>query len=484
MSPPPFGADGAGAIRDGWLGRLVGGLVGLAAVSAVAQTTDRQLTPQQSVLNIVWEVAASPTDRMSTTDPTEARRFKMLGPVYYVAGLQAPGLRPLYRMRHAQGDHRSDLALAPGYTLESTLGYVWPSGRNPPGTEPLGSGMNPRTGDHALLPRSPTPPAGYTAATLPDAMAWPRPAGKAPSLLALDGQQVRIASNLAAGGALWSLTWRGEQFIDQLDYGRLVQSSLSFSGAGASRALPTEGGDQTADADPAFMHGAPLLSASNTRSAQGATQSTRAIPLEWRHTEYNGGHPAQPVAYPGWQLGKDITLDDARIDLGADRPQWRAQVLRYTTVFVNGGPALPQADIEIPTAYLRAPFRRAFTCDATQPDTRSGLREVMPAEYEQLDASTWHRQFSPPAGGVILANDGLSHALGLYGSAPEQGGSARYFTLWRFGSRQSPSVNKSSAGAGPRTLASGSHRFQTWLVVGQAQEVCAVMQRMFAKGLR
>ena len=158
--------------------------------------------------------------------------------------------------------------------------------------------------------------------------------------------------------------------------------------------------------------------------------------------------------------------------------------MRYTTVFVNGGPPLPQADIEIPTAYLKPSYRRSFTCDATQPGA-GALREIFDAQFEQLDASTWQHQFTPEAGGIILSNDSLTHAFGIYGSAPRQGGSARYFTVWRFGpTLKKPTVNKSSAGGGPMTLASGSNRFQSWLVVGQASEVCAIMQKLYAKGLR
>lgn len=457
-------------------------MLGAASPLAWSQTTDSLLKSQQAVLNIVWEVASTPRDRMSTVDLAEARRFPMLGPTYYIASRQAPGTQPLYRLRADNGDHRADLRVPQGYALQGTLGYLWTAKDRPPGSGPVWSVVNSKTGDQGLSPPG-AAPKDYTAAPISDAYGWAR-YGKDLPLLKLDGKQVSISSNLAAGGALWSLEWKGQQFIDQLDYGRLVQSSLSFSGPGASKALPTEGGDQTADPDPSFMHGSPVLSSGNTITPKGRTQSTRALPLEWLHTAYNGGDAGKVVAYPGWQLGKDITLDDSEVDLAPDRPQWSGQVMRYATTFVNGGPPLPQADIEIPTAYLKANYRRSFTCNATEQGA-GALREVFGAQFQQLDIGTWQHQFTADAGGVILANDSLTHALGIYGSAPQQGGSARYFTLWRFGpSVSKPAVNKSSAGAGPTTLVSGSNRFQSWLVVGQTSEVCAIMRQLYARGLR
>lgn len=453
---------------------------------ATAQTTDAQLAPQRTPLNVIWEVSPSPSDKMSTANRAEAALFPMDGQVYYLpAAATTTGQHPLYRLFGTHGDHMDAIAQPQaGYTTEGVLGYPWSSAGRPAGTSGMYDGYNGATGDHALMGTG-LSFAGYTVQALANTYGYAR-YGSASPMLTLNGKQISVSSNLAAGGAVWSLTWNGQQFLDHSDYGRGLQSSLSFAGNGASSALPTEAGDQAVDLDVDYMHGSPLLSSANTLGATKKVQSTRAAPLEWNYTAYNGGAVDQPVVYAGWQLGKDLTLDDTSLNLGSANATLAQQVIQYSTVFVNGGnTALTSADIEIPTAYLLPAYNRGFTFDATQPNAALAAVEVPNTAYANIAAQVYHYQYNPAAGGVIYANAGLDHALGIYGATPALGGTAQYFTLWKFGtSIATPFVTKWSAGGGLTTLNPGTNTFRTYIVAGTFSQVCNAMRQLYLHGYR
>lgn len=433
----------------------------------------------QTDLNVLWEVTPFAQDKMSTSNRAEASSFPLNGQVYYAPKYSSITRRPLNRLYNQRGDHMDSLLTNEGgYTFEGALGYPWRGSSRPAGTASAFRGWNPSNSDHALMSVHLAFP-GYNREGFTDAYAYHR-FGRTAPLFALSGSQVTVKSNLAAGGSIWEYWWNGKQFVDHLDYGREIQSSLSFTD---SDALPTEGGDSTATGDPNYMHGAPIVRYTNTITDKAKTQSTRAVPLEWNHTSYNGNLQDVPVAYTTWQLGKDITLDDSSIDLGSGFQRLNGQVARYETV-LSTPVALANADIEIPTAYLLPEFRRGFTFNATEPDINAAAHEVRNSEFTHLGSNVYHLNYNAPSGGVIYANQSLAHAIGVYGSTPGSGGSARYFTLWKFGSLTAPSVTKWSAGGGITTLTPGDNRFRTWIVVGTYDDVRVAMRRLYIQGYR
>lgn len=459
-------------------GVLLAGSQGLTSTSADGTLISNNIRSQQTDLNVLWEVQASGTNKMTTPSSAEAALFPMVGQVAYVPKNSATGRSPLYRLYNGSSDHMVSLTAGEGgYTTEAAIGYPWNAATKPAGTTAMFRGLN-SSGDHALMSDH-QQYTGYTVEGLGNAYSYPRFGSQVP-LLSLTGSAMTVKSNLAAGGVIWELWWNGKQMIDNYDYGREIQASMSFQD---SNALPTEGGDYVSNSNKNYMHGSPVASSANTITTTSKKQSTRAVPLEWNYTSFNGGLADVPVIYKDWKLGKDITLDDQGMDLGSGFNSLRAQIMRYDTV-LDIPQTLYGANIEIPTAYLTSDLRRGFTFDATQSDINAGLSEKTVSDYTQLDSQTYHLQYSVNAGGVIYATDNLQYALGIYGSQPSLGGSATYFTLWKFGSFSSPFVTKWSAGNGWSTFNAGENRFTTYVIAGTLDDVRTAMRRMYLMGYR
>ena len=451
---------------------------------AISASTDVEMRSQQTDLNVVWEVSPSTNDKMSTISTSEASQFPMDGQMFYLPKLSDPLRVSLNRLFHSYTDHMDSLSTNEGgYSFESSLGNPWLAAFSPLGTSQLIRGFNPITGDHSLMSNFLNFP-GYNNEYM-TVYGYPR-FGGGTSLFELNGSEVTVKSNLAAGGTIWELWWNGKQFVNHLDYGREIQSSLSFSDGAAG---PTEGGDQLAGDDKNFMHGAPIASYSNSITSSAKTQSTRAIPLEWFNNYFNGGLSGVPVAYANWQLGKDIILDDTTIDLGvnqygADYSYLNNQVIRYKTV-LNTPIQLTNANIEIPTAYLTNEFTRTYTFDATVWSLRDATVEISNSDYTNMGTGIFYKSYTVSSGGVICANSTLTHAIGIYGSTPETGGDVDCFTLWKFGIITNPDTVKWSACSGPaKTINSGENVYQTFICVGTMQEVQIEMRRLYEQGYR
>lgn len=465
-----------GLLAGGMVLALLGGQYAAGPTTSGSGLND--LRSQQTDLNIIWEVQPSPNDKMSTVDRPEAALFPMVGQAYYVPRYTATGRNTLYRLFNGT-DHRPSMTAGEGgYATEGPLGYPWNATAKPLGTVAMNRGYNAATGDYAIMPAHLTFP-GYAQQALPQAYGYARYGSDVP-LLQVTGNAITVKSNLAAGGSVWELWWNGKQMIDNLDYGREIQASMSFTD---SVALPTEGGDYTYHADKSYMHGSPVASSSNTLTSAVKKHSTRSIPLEWNFPSFNGGLTDVPVIYHDWQLGKDLFLDDQSLDLGTGFNHLRDQVIRYETV-LDIPETLYSSNIEIPTAYLSNDMRRGFTFDATQTDINAGLQERLAADYNELDTGVFHLQYNVQAGGVIYATDDLNYALGIYGSSPDIGGSAKYFTLWKFGAFNNPSVTKWSAGNGWSTFTAGENRFTTYIIAGTLDEVRVAMRRLYIMGYR
>ena len=446
----------------------------------VIATSEATIQSQQTVLNVVWEVLVGTKDWMSTTSYTEASQFSQVKQLYYIPKNSATGRNPLYRLYNGVNNHMTSIITNEGgYALEGILGYPWNNSTKPNGATQMFRGFNSSNGDHALMSGHDMF-AGYTQENFSERYGYHRFGGNVTPLFTLAGNKITVKSNLAAGGTIWEWIWNGKQFIDNLDYGREMQSSMSFS---TNIALPTEGGDYLHTSNKQYMHGSPILTYSNNITANVKTQTTRAIPLEWNYTDYNGGDAHAPVIYANWQLGKDIRLDDTSLNLGSGYNHLRDQVVRYDTVLYTPI-TLTNANIEIPTAYLKAEFKRAFQYDATNTDINAGTYEVQNSDFSNLGNGTYHRQFSVSAGGAIYATQDLNYAIGVYGSTPAIGGKAMYYTVWKFGSLTNPSVTKWSAGNGWSTFTAGENRFTTYIATGTLDDVRVIMRRLYMMGYR
>lgn len=457
-------------------------LLNVSAPPVAHATTNDELRAQQVVLTPMWESNPQGWDRMSTSNQAEASSTGIRGQTWYVPVAPSASRSPLYRLFYpAANDHMDSGSPGEGpYALEGTLGYPWHQSSAPRGTAQMYRTYSSSTGDHT----TPSPHFDETAYSNRDYLGlygYPR-FGAGVSLRALQGSELRVASNLAAGGQGWELNWGGKQFLEtrglySTDYGRGMQASLHVGDA-----LPTEGGDQSEYPDNRYMHGSPLVEMSSTPNAQ----TTSAVPLDFQ-PELWGGSAKNPVAYPSWRLGKTITLD--RVGLGPEFGHLNGQVAKYTTRFSHPS-VLQHARVEIPSIYLKSEFNRAFTFDATNPDINAGATEH--PSLPSLGPNFHHFQHNlAESGGVILANAALSHAVGIYGSkrsgtgdVDASGASVDYMVIDRFGPDQAaPDVTKLAAGwAG--NLEAGTHEFHTYVVAGSYNDVRVAMRRLFIEGYR
>ncbi len=446
--------------------------------SVALATTPTEMRAQQTDLYVIYEVSPTSTDKMSTASRSEASQYTMNGQVYYLPRTLDSTKNTFFRL-HDGVDHMDSTVLGEaGYTTEGPIGYPWKNAYKPDGTSQLFRGTN-ASGDHALQSQYLTFN-GYSIEGFSDCYGYPRFGGGV-NLFTLTGSQITVKSNLVAGGSIWEFWWNNKQFINTDDYGRQMQSSMGIGNDPASAAMPTEAGDGYNIGDKNYWHGSPIASYGNTITSSLKTQSTRAIPLEWNNTYYNGNNYDLPVCYADWKLGKDIRLDDSSLSLGSGYENLVNQVARYDTVLSH--PTDIFGDIEIPTAYLEPEFNRGFTFDSTVSDIDQATHEVSNSEFTGEGNGAYVIGYRPNAGGVIYANSNLSYAMGVYGSNVATGGNVAYFSLWKFGNPDSPYVTKFSAAA-RQSYTAGENRFTTYICVGTFDQVRTEMRQLYVMGYR
>ena len=297
-------------------------------------------------------------------------------------------------------------------------------------------------------------------------------------LLRLSAGGVTIASNPAAGCALWSWMWNGAEFINIRDYGREIQTSIGLLDR-PEGGNPTEGGNRYFDRYilPAGIQpsgSACVLAANDLSWALSPTQRTLAVPLEWDPDQF-GGSRARPVVRREFQLGKEITLNYAS----------RGPVAEYQTVVVTQQP-ISKVVVEIPAVYLRGDLTRVELYDAIS-HTSSTLSVPVNRMSGTVSHSGW--------GGLIASTQSGTLAFGLYGVVSDQGGSVtRIGAGFQFGRFVDPgerppypptshtTTKINALAVGP--LAAGRNTFRTFLISGARSEVIHKMDELAAAGTR
>ncbi|WP_145179107.1 hypothetical protein [Gimesia aquarii] len=425
----------------------------------------------QLVLRVCNRVVVNRGDRMATSAVSEIRRFPREGQTYYFANFPENGTAAYFR--HYNGsDHRVSHKRIPGYDQEVNIGYAWATA-NPLGTQKIRYTHRPATDDYAI--HSPFALIGrslYPNRHTFTHYAFPRFTGTGVSPLKIDNGVIRVVSNRVAGGAIWEWWWNGKQFINQADYGRLIQSSLGIAG---EVALPTEGGnDHNKGSDQSvYGHGSPLVSAKNV---DALTQVTRAVPVEWSKYKYPSLNTKKHlVVYKDWQLGKNIRLSPD-LSLGAGHSQRRHQIVEYTTVLHLPETVPGNIDWEIPTGYLNTEFNRWFTFDAREPDINRGLKEV--TEFMRANPNGLRRMRG--CTGLILATEDLKYAMGAYGAHRDDGGDVNNYYFARYGDTHKFALARR---LGNRARP-GEHTSKTYLMTGTLSNVRVAMRRLHIGGYR
>jgi hypothetical protein len=224
-------------------------------------------------------------------------------------------------------------------------------------------------------------------------------------------------------------------------------------------------------------------------------QVSRAIPLEFDQNLF-GGDDSHPAVYQDMLLGKNITLNWNGLGSVA---QYQTEL--YLPQSVSG------AQIEIPTAYLNPQpsatnpnikLTRFFTYDAQANSGAGGWQEVFPQNHcPQANSGNFdlnNFNFSAGSfkyGGIIVATQDLSAAMGIFGHKPEVGGSVDYFTLLdgsgcagsdgETGNRyiKYAAVYGATATTIGRTLPAGETFFTAWITTSTFNGVVANMHSVY-----
>jgi len=298
---------------------------------------------------------------------------------------------------------------------------------------------------------------------------------------------VTVGLNPATGCALWSWKWNGKEFLNQRDYGRLVQTSISVASRGSFTPNPTEAGDtySTPYMSPSEKHGSPcvrLLTITTPTdefswaSASSPVLSTRAVPLEWRPENLHGGRTS-PMVWKALLIGKDITLNYNNM----------GPVAKYTTVVRV--PACAGAcgsfSAEIPTGYLTEEFQFQCVYDARTRECRPVSLQPTGAAIGVFPASGF--------GGVVFATRDQRFAMGIYGVSTQLGGSITmpgggiilyHFGLAHDGNAPTAGNTYKWAAAGTGAFIDGDNRFNVYLVSGTVDTVKSLMSDLYDAGAK
>lgn len=434
--------------------------------SASTSASLSTISSLQTTLKLQWNVLVGTSDYMTTTNLTEATNFPIKGQSYYVPSSLSASTTPLYRAYNGTKHMVTASASGEGgYITEATVGYGYKSSNAPLGTKNMFRSYSSSFGDFTLSSHNYSIASYDTHQYFNNMYGYPRYNSNT-SLLTLNGSEISLKSNRVAGGAIWELSWNGKQFVNHLDYGRLIQSSMNLG----SGALPTEGGDRHANSNSNFSHGSPLIEAYNS----GSTQVTKAVPLEWHNQDFNGtGSVHDLVIYKDFSLGKKITLDPS-LNLGASN-NLIPQIVKYVTTFYTPT-SLSDVHIEIPTGYLNNEFSRFFEVDATKSDLNAGLTEI----YLNVNESRQSPDYN--GGGLVIATQDLNYAMGIYINKPvaktvdNDPNSKYYLRNWRFGNAVKWSVARFG------DISPGSHEYVSYIVVGTLNNVRNAMRSLYVNG--
>lgn len=262
---------------------------------------------------------------------------------------------------------------------------------------------------------------------------------------AFGDSEIVIWTTSRLAGAIDSLTWNGQEFIDSADHGRQLQSasnfdlSTTFSGETFN---PTEAGSRHDGAGPTSTSRLLHLIAKGNQ-----LQTTNQMAFWLRPGEKSGGQPAKNTnEISNHLLTKRVTIG------------WRdmPNVISYDVTF--GVPLDEQhtyAQFEAVTGYMPAVFSQFWILN---PET-GGLDPLTDGPGEQPHP-------------VILATESGSHAMGIFSpDQPSPGYQNAGYGRWRFQSQKVVKWNSVFRIRSRDTVPSGDYSFRNFIVVGNLKTV-------------
>ena len=262
---------------------------------------------------------------------------------------------------------------------------------------------------------------------------------------------IRTTARLA--GAIDSLTWNDQEFIDSTDHGRQLQSASNLDVGESFFAEcfnPTEAGSRHDGAGPTSSSRLLWLSAAGRELI---TVNQMAFWL--RPSETSNGHPAaNKTILSNHLLQKEVQLGAAGLD----------HAIRYRVGYtLPAGEPHRRATFELLTGYMPLAFRQFFVL------TPSG-------QLAPLDDGPGEQPLP-----VVVSTASGSHAMGVWSPACSQTLSrpATYGRFWFPQERVSKWNCVVRERAAERALLKpGSYRYLVWVAVGNREQVRQTLQTL------
>lgn len=248
-------------------------------------------------------------------------------------------------------------------------------------------------------------------------------------------------------GAIHSLTWGGQEFIDSRDHGRQLQSAASFDCAlpgefWAECFNPTEAGSRL---DGAGDQSSSRLLSLHAEDSELRTTSQMAFWLA--PGEKSSSRPAlNTKRLSDYLITKRVRIGYKTLD----------HVIEYESTFrVPEGEQHTLAQFEAVTGYMPTEFNKFW--------------RFIPAtgELQELDDGPGEQRFP-----VLLANTEGTHAMGVYSpDQPSRGFESVGYGRFRFREEQVVKWNCVFRLRNPKGVPAGDHRFRTFVAVGSREDV-------------
>jgi hypothetical protein len=259
------------------------------------------------------------------------------------------------------------------------------------------------------------------------------------------GSEIVISTTSRLAGAVDSLTWNGQEFIDSADHGRQLQSASNFdlrTPFSGETFNPTEAGSRHDGAGQSSTSRLLHLVAKGNQ-----LQTTNQMAFWLRPGEKSGGKPAKNKSkISNHLLTKRVTIG------------WRdmPNVISYDVTFgVPLGERHTYAQFEAVTGYMPAVFSRFW---------------ILNPETGRLDPLTDGPGEQPHP--VVLATESGSHAMGIYSpDQPSPGFQNAGYGRWRFQAQKVVKWNSVFRIRSRDAVPAGDYSFRNFVVVGDLKTV-------------
>jgi hypothetical protein len=270
--------------------------------------------------------------------------------------------------------------------------------------------------------------------------------------------EIAITTTSRLAGAIHSLTWNGQEFIDSTDHGRQLQSASSFSSEGmhwAEAFNPTEAGSRDDGAGPTST--SRLL---HSIATEHSLQTTTQMAFWLSPGQKSEGHPAINTT----KLSNHLLTK--RVQIG--QPEL-PHVIRYDVTFtVPVGERHTFAQFEALTGYMPETFRSFWTF-------RPEFGELQP-----IDDGPGEQRHP-----IVVSTESGSHAMGIFSpEQPSRGFENAGYGRWRFARERVVKWNSVFRIARAGGIEPGEFSFRNFVVVGDRETVRASLielQRRFSK---